>query len=138
VDIHLSLSTSANAWGDYGVCLEAFGRSGSTAGRCRACQPSPEATLGSPGSSAFWQGPGLCHREPPWRGLSHKALLVLLQLAVAQAGRLGSLRAWAWGPAAHSIISKPTRLVDARNVGGGYSSYVKAILIAYEPGGTIA
>jgi hypothetical protein len=73
--------------------------------------------LGSPGS-VFWQMAGPMPLPAFMSRVSHKALLVLLQLAVAQAGRPGALRAWAWGPAAHSIISKPTGLSNAGNVGG--------------------
>ena len=53
-----------------------------------------------------------------------------------QAGRLGRVRAWAWGASRHSTIFETDQAVDARQVGiEGLSRYGKAALVAmaYEP-----
>lgn len=125
VDIHLSLSTPANAWGDYGSLPGGFGR----------------VEAGPPGSSGCWRRDRAMPRPAPFgsrvqarpsSGCHASRCGPRHRVAVAQAGRLGSLRLGVGAGHAFDYFESDTS-VDARNVGvEGHSSYGKAIVIAWE------
>ena len=130
VDIHLSLGTPENAWGDYGSLPGGFGKV-------------EDAYLAVAGAG---EGPSLCHDRPHLVAVCKRDRRADVTQGVAglvtPGGRAswttGELAAWAWMPATHSIISNPTRPSTPETSRESHSSYGKAILIAYESGWTIA
>ena len=102
VDIHLSLSTPANAWGDYWEFA------------WRVWEGWKQAHLAVAGAG---EGPGLCHDRPHLVAVCKRDRRAGVTQGIAglvtAGGRAswttGELAAWAWVPATQSIISNPTR-----------------------------